>query len=170
MSLNGTPVRGSIMPCHDVPCVFSSKTCLHATQPWTAERRLALAAWSTLSTPFHEHTCRVLQQEHSFPYIRTKQYGQTGTQTDIRQSIAASSHRNAQLEALGVGLVLQIDSSQEPGTTPNSPIPLTPPGPCEPEPENNSEERRDEAASCAENQAENSSPCSFTPTQRGDSD
>ena len=124
MTIHGTRVWGRIEPCHECPVTFKSKTQLHATQPWEAPRRLVLVAWSTLSTVSYPHTCRTLEDEFCF-HVPTSPWTPTCPATNIRQALQAGSAMHQGMISAGLGLIVDVKSSQEPQTSPNE----IPPGP-----------------------------------------
>ena len=125
MNIHGTRVWGRIEPCHERPFIFKSKTQLHATQPWEAPRRLVLVAWSTLSTVSYPHTCRTLEDEFCF-HVPTSPETPARPATNIRLALQAGSAMHQGMVSAGLRLIVDVESSQEPQTSPNE-IPPDPP-------------------------------------------
>ena len=63
--LHGVKVQGKIIDCSTKPFMFPSKAKLHATEPWSGDRRIVLVAWCTLSLDYH--LCNCLKDDYGFP-------------------------------------------------------------------------------------------------------
>ena len=142
----------------NAPVIFKSKTQLHATQPWEAPRRLALVAWSTLSTVSYPHTCRTLEDEFCF-HVPTSPGTPARPTTNIRLALQAGSAMHQGMVSAGLGLIVDVESSQEPQTSPNE----IPPGPPQPQAIESMVTPKPELPPLP-------SPDSFTPTLREDSE
>ena len=90
MLVNGSKVYETIVPCHEQPVNFSSKTKLHATQPWTGARRLVLVAWTPITKC--PELLTHLQQDFAFPKSRFSQ----PPQELVQSSLESAFHKAAQ--------------------------------------------------------------------------
>ena len=71
--VHGQRVRGNNVECFRVPLLLDARRKLHATEPWTGNRRLLLTAWSVLTVPRNPELvgCPAPSPQHSQQSLRT---------------------------------------------------------------------------------------------------
>ena len=85
----------------------------------------SLVVWSTLSTVSYPHTCRTLEDEFCF-HVPTSPETPARPATNIRLALQAGSAMHQGMVSAGLRLIVDVESSQEPQTSPNE-IPPDPP-------------------------------------------